>query len=321
MWAPFRWLQRVRTRLPFKPRRRAPTAELIASFVDIAQAVTVATPEEQQIIRAGRRSPSVVDQIGAAILARLVLARGMKLPELVRYVQHLQNRYLSAVGASAYARYAAGAPSDVFTDEDKLRAELQTLSYRLRLAYAVSHTRDHELSNIRTWCFWFLLAAFGFVLCAVAWQDYYQTSRPLLNYAIVAMIGFGGALTSIARRADKILSTGPLSEDPVIQASALDQGRASLFVAGLTGPIFALILLLLFMTDAFSVGGLTPKFTGRECQGACAMMDFRVFQFQFSLQGAIDGAKLGLWAFIAGFAEQFVPDVLDRFTKVSDRKA
>ena len=53
----------------------------------------------------------MVDQIGAAIFARLVLARGMKQPELVRHVRHLQNRYLSAVGASAYARYAAGAPS------------------------------------------------------------------------------------------------------------------------------------------------------------------------------------------------------------------
>ncbi|HEY2660868.1 MAG TPA: hypothetical protein VGI79_14195 [Caulobacteraceae bacterium] len=326
-WIKRRWQDFVQ-RIQGEPKD-AITAQLIASKVDFDLAMEWADmPEIRKIdgatgamLKAGRASRSVVDQIGAAITARLILATKMSDDELVRYVQHLQNRYAVAVGPAAYARYAAGIPKNVFDDYKKLWAELQTLSYRLRLAYSITHMRDKYLYQIRTSCFTFLSLSLAIILVVIVYQQFESTSNPVLNFMTVATVGFGGALTSIARRANQLLSSSPLEDDPVIQASAMQQGRASLFIAALTGPIFALTLLLIFMTTAFNLGDLTPKFHEAACDAAgCGEPDFRIFKYAFWLDKPFDAAKLATWAFISGFAEQFVPDVLDRFATAATKK-
>lgn len=300
-------------------RRNALAADLIASMVDFDDAMKSFTPDESQKLMAAHRSLSVVDQIGAAIAVRLRLAERMTMEELVRYVQHLQNRYSVAVGAATYAKYSEGIPQDVFKVRERLWAELQTLSYRLRLAYAITHIRDYQLQLIRFWCFACLVASLLFILVALTYQDNGGASSALLNFLIVGAVGFGGAVTSIARRADKLLTASPLDADPVIQASALQQGTASLMIAFVTGPVFALALLLIFLSHNLQIGQLTPNFHGAICDHGCTKEDFRVFHYVFWFDNEIDAAKLALWAFIAGFAEQFVPDVLDRFANLNKK--
>ena len=293
-------------------------APLIASQVDFDQALAVAGDGRREILANGRTSASAIDQISAAVGARLVLAEQMTHEERVRYVQHLQNRYRVAVGSAAYAHYSAGVPKKVFEDKAELAAELQTLSYRLRLTYAISFTRDRHLSRIRATCFWLLIAAFVGGLAAITWEHLANFSASPINFAVVGLLGLGGALTSIARRANRILADAPLEADPVMQASALQEGSASLFVAGLTGPVFAIILALIFMGADFKIGNLTPVFLDHRGTGS-PDPDFKVLQYGFWLKSQADAARLVMWAFVAGFAEQFVPDVLDRFSKLSSK--
>jgi len=309
-----RWL-----RLRRRPARRALSAQLIAPIGEFVEAERAASPAVARILRAGRRSHSEIDQIGAAISARLTLAKKMTDAELVRYIQHLQNRYRAAVGAATYARYMEGVPTDMLDNPKKRWAELQTLSYRLRLAYSITHVRDSRLAFIRLVCTWGLVIALGVVVGAIFYREL-SSSHPIVNFMIVAAVGLGGALTSIARRANQIVSSSPLDDDPVIQASALQQGLNSLYIAGLTGPIFALTVLVIFMADALKVGELTPTFQHAVCTAHCDTPDFRIFQYVFWFNSRADAAKMLLWAFAAGFAEQLVPDVLDRFTKAADRE-
>ena len=303
-------------RLGLRSRRRASSAELIAPFCEFAEALQAASPEERRILRAGWRSPSTIDQISAAVSARLILARGMKKPELIRYLQHLQNRYLAAVGPSTFARYQSGIPKDVFDNDEKLRAELETISHRLRLAYSISHVRDRYVASIR----WMCTIALGVGMVAVGGillveQFGLKENLFLLNYAVVGLAGFGGALTSIARRSNALASQGPLAEDPVIQASTLQQGRASLLLAGLTGPAFALVMLLVLMSGVIKIEHVTPAFKAIECAARyCGRPDFEIFGYGYNVDD-LDQAKLLLFAFVSGFAEQLVPDVLDRFTR------
>jgi hypothetical protein len=292
-------------------------AELIASSVEFDQAFQLAQGDETEILRSGRSSRSVLDQIGAAVLARQILARRMTMDELRRYVQHLQGRYEAAAGPTGFEKYRANVPANVFDDEGKLRAELQTLSYRLRLAYAAAFRRDDALQRIRRFCFRSLVCCLIAVLGAEIWQSFYR-SPPFLNYTIVAVVGFGGAVTSIARRAGQSLDKAPQSEDPVFQLSALDGAGSSLMIAALTGPIFALILLTAFMTKTFQLGQMTPAFI--TTTSPASGMDFTVFDQTIQLASAVEAAKLVVWSFIAGFAEQFVPDVLDRFSSVNRQK-
>ena len=308
---------------------RAMTAQLIASLLDFDQAMGLADTHvasgEMEGVTAktlveGMNSSSVIDQIGAAINVRLILAAEMTDAELERYIQHLQNRYSVAVGAAAYARYAAGIPDNLFKHPKKMRAELQTLSYRLRLAYAITHIRDSYLAEIRRWCVTFLILSFIAVALAFGYQDLVGDSMPRLNLGLIAVIGFVGALTSIARRANQLLASSPLEDDPVIQASALQQGRASLMIAGLSGPVFAVFILFVFMGSALSVEPLTPSFTDQWVSGLPRHADFEIFQYHLWLKAPVDAAKMTVWAFTAGFAEQFVPDVLDRFASLGNKK-
>ncbi len=313
------WIKRLLWQDRDETRSRPLTSQLIASLVDLEEAKQLSdTPE--QLAELTIKGGTPVDQVGQAIAARLVLGERMELPELTRYVQHLQNRYAVAVGSASFARYLQGVPKTVFEDLTLLKAELKTLSYRLRLAYSITHIRDRQLSIIRTFCFIFLLLSLGFVVASLFAQDVWGLSSPILNFLIIGAVGFGGALTSIARRANQILSSSPLDEDPVIQASALQQGSASLLIAALSGPIFALVLMLIFMSGLVKFGEIQPKFDGAACLSGCGRFDFRVFQYTFSFSSAGDAAKMGVWAFVAGFAEQFVPDMLDGFANIGKKK-
>jgi hypothetical protein len=294
---------------------------LIASLVDYEEALGRASEEQRKILEQGRGSSSVIDRIGAAVYCRQVLAEKMDKAELVRYVQHLQNRYRMAVNSATYARYEVGVPKKFLDKEKTLRAELMTLSYRLRLAYAVSWTRDTYLASIK-WVCLIVLVASVLVCLFMLWAQWFFQSNTLINFTVVALLGLSGAVTSIARRADKIVDGSPLADDPVVQASALQEGNASLFVAGLTGPIFAMVLTLVFMGTGttLKLAELTPTFVVASRWCSCLRQpDFQIFGASFYVSGPASAALLALWSFVAGFAEQFVPDVLDRFTKNTDK--
>jgi hypothetical protein len=315
----YQWISKTFRLAPVGTPKRALTSQLIASLVDLEEAKQFAeTPAQLDELTVTGGTP--VDQIGQAIAARLVLGERMELPELTRYVQHLQNCYAVAVGSASYARYLEGVPKTVFTDPALLKAEMKTLSYRLRLAYSITHLRDRQLSVIRRFCFVFLLLSLSFVLGALIVQEHWGVSSSILNLLIIATMGFGGALTSIARRANQILASNPLDEDPVIQASALQQGSASLLIAALTGPVFALVLMLVFMSGQVSLGAIQPKFSGATCVSGCGNVDLRVFQYTFRFATYADAAKMAVWAFVAGFAERFVPDMLDGFVNIGKKK-
>ena len=47
---------------------------------------------------------------------------------------------------------------------------------------------------------------------------------------------------------------------------------------------------------------------------------FTLFDFAFRPKSGLDAAKLIVWSFVAGFAEQLVPDMLDQFGNAGKRK-
>ena len=209
-------------------------------------------------------------------------------------------------------------PADVFTDAGKLKAELHTLSYRLRLTYSITDVRDRYASSIRQYCLWGLGLSLVLMLAIIGTQEFvWRHNYFLLNYLIVAFAGLAGAFTSVGRRVDGILGSTPLDDDPIMQASALEQGRVSLVFAFLTGPVFALIMTLVMLGGIVKIEPLTPNFVDQaHCRPpvACGEPDFRFFYLNAWLASYIDGAKLLFLAFLSGFAERFVPDVLDRLT-------
>ena len=113
--------------------------------------------------------------------------------------------------------------------------------------------------------------------------------RECLWLVAVPLVGALGGLISSQRRVQSIPTVG----ESLTDMTNLHFFGASLTVSAMSGAIFAAILYMLFASGLLS-GDLFPT---------------------VDLNGSMpsgDLAKLLIWCFIAGFAERFVPDALDR---------
>jgi len=293
---------------------------VIATQLDFDQVVATLDAGEAASLTTAWHSDGLLDQVGAAIVIRRHLADAMGPVELGRYVRHLMLRYRAAAGDAAYERYLATAPKDPTTPEFA-QAEAHTLLERLRLAYSVVHLRDRHLMGIRM-RFLFVLFVELVLVIAMLLGVFSAQATWLVNFEFVALVGLVGSTVSILRRSENIAAAATFADDPVVQISALRYGDWGLYAAALSGAVFAVVLAMIFMGNMVSVQGLTPSFCsppgGAHCPGP--LDQFTILQRNYALIGYADGAKLLVLCFLAGFAEQLVPDVLDRFAQTIAKK-
>jgi hypothetical protein len=294
---------------------------VIATRLDYERVLSSDSKVEVEALRSDWESKALLDRIGAAIEVRKIIAASMPVEELKRYVSHLQVRYRAAGGEDNYQRYIAGAPKNLEASEPELRAEVRTLLERLRLAYSVVHFRNCYLRSIR-WRFLAALLIELILLVAILTTGRQFQSISLANFGLVALVGILGSTVSILRRSQSIATAETFTDDPMVQVSALRFGRWGIYAAVFSGPVFAIVLALVFMGGIINVDGLTPVFcthyTATDCPGP--REQFWVLQRAFTLKTNIDAAKLLVLCFLSGFAEQLVPDVLDRFAQTVAKK-
>ena len=131
---------------------------------------------------------------------------------------------------------------------------------------------------------------------------------------MVALAGILGATFSILQRTQR--STANV--DPVRALFALNAARSQVFLSLISGTIAALILYAVFAGDMIN-GSLFPNIVnGRKGMEGAAMQVVHFFQYTGPASHA-DHGKLLVWAFVAGFAERLVPDILDRFTASANK--
>ena len=119
----------------------------------------------------------------------------------------------------------------------------------------------------------------------------------------VAVVGTAGGTVNAARRVQR------LQQEPVELQQAVPErlAVAQTWLSPITGGVFAVLLYNVFMAGLVQ-GEVFPAFA---C-GADAFTDYRAFSSCNPATNA-DAAMAIVWGFIAGFAERFVPNVLDRF--------
>lgn len=136
---------------------------------------------------------------------------------------------------------------------------------------------------------------------SVAIQSWAPDAKPVSVVFLCMLMGLIGSFTSILRRLtlDGGTSMGrPAHYSTVME---LDTGTGSVSMALLSGVIFGLLTLLLMAGNVVTVAGLTPQIPG-----TCTT------DLGTSALPLKEMAKLLVWCFLAGFAEQLVPDVLDK---------
>ena len=110
---------------------------------------------------------------------------------------------------------------------------------------------------------------------------------------------------SFQRRVNSLPSRGESLSDIVELA-----GGTGIYLAPITGAIFAMVLFMLFTSQIIG-GPMFPKIATPTNEAAKGWT-FIDFALQTGAKTGVDWAMLLIWSFIAGFAERFVPDTLDR---------
>jgi hypothetical protein len=294
---------------------------MLAAEADLAMAETsgALSAETLGVIRAGFASRLPGEQIAAAVELRAQLARDYDVERLRPLVDHLQERLTTLEGPGAAA--AADQPADG-DERSRLLGRALSLLERLKLSYSFISERDAGVDRIRRWCLAILGLMFLVLLVvAMLWNAIGKASaspslllvvNSALNYGMLMAVAAAGAVVSIMQRTNLQAVQGSGGSDPVAQISALRQGVSGVLVAGLVGPTLAVLLVPIFAGGVLNVSGLTPAFEPSCAGGGGPMANFKLIDHCVSLKAPADAARLVVWAFLAGFAERLVPDVLDR---------
>lgn len=294
-----------------------PEARMLVSEVDLDLALQTLPEGVGGRIKLGLADARPSEQIAAAVELKKRVAGDFSTERLRQLVAHLRSRYRVAIDRSAAVSDANALPPVETSDRDALLGETDSLLERLKVIYTLSSLRDAQIAQFRRGSLWILgllLSALAATRLPAAFEmAFYPQIDQLLNLCAVALFGAVGSMVSIMRRSQNALDLGPIDIDPVRQISALRHGFSGMLIAAFVGPVLALVLFAVFAGDMLTIAGLTPEFV-KDCNSGCS---FSFLGHSYGFVGADDAAKMAIWAFLAGFAEQFVPDVLDKFTRAA----
>jgi len=243
------------------------------------------------------------------VLERIVL---VMLPdiEVHQRLWCLEMRYRDAVGDStAYENFLRVDASDLGRESiPHARARLDNLIRELYRLYTVTACREHLRKELSRRATVFAVVLLGLIIGLI----FITINRhpELSTFAIVYAAGALGGTVSFERKLQSLPSRGESLGDLV----ELDS-RSGVYFSPIIGGVFAIVLYVLFASGLIT-GSAFPKLV----ESSGTPVSFLVFFADMRPVGIQEWGKLLIWCFIAGFAERFVPDTLDRLIARSDEK-
>jgi hypothetical protein len=268
---------------------------------------------------------------------------------LRRRAWQLRTEFRDFAGPSQYDLYLKSNPPNpdqADVDIEALRSDLLNLQNQLHYLYYLRPARERARNSIVNLLGWsvFIVSMVAVALIFKANLDIEAHEPPggkpansMYIAPLCAICGAVGGFLSMMRRLQRDSTGG----NPLLALYALVYGRTSIFIAPITGAVFSIVLVQLFVagiitgtvfpkmqTDhdptyntavgiAASVQPVAPnasdeasaRATDAGTREELTLHDFLCHTHPVS---RTDYAALLIWAFLAGFAEQLVPDTLDR---------
>ncbi|MFZ0270028.1 hypothetical protein [Caulobacter sp.] len=221
----------------------------------------------------------------------------------------------------------------------EMLAEANSLLEELKLRYTLSSEREMLTAELRSnalrlLVMLFIALAFSRVISPIftglSWMFHTSPSvygldalSTISNLTVIAVVGAAGAMVSILRRTEPAMDIASTNADPVRQVAGLRHGDTAVLISGFVGAAVSFVLLALFASGLMGEEALAGKMvavlfpTIDPCPDPDAVCTFTMLDRGLNFARQADAAKMLIWAFIGGFSEQLVPDVLDRLTKAA----
>jgi hypothetical protein len=253
---------------------------------------------------------------------------------------NLRAKYRDLVGQKAYDSYLQSNPPDPQTgDKDALRGDLEQLLSEFHWQYAINMARETMRDRISSKVLFIL----GIIVLTAVLLPVFVSDYPSLFVLVVFMGALGGFVSTQNR-----LQSSRDSLEPIKELTMLDRGVFNIFLSPISGAVFASILFLMF-AGGFLKGDLFPELgpsggstdtamseaapddaivdrsnenvlTSQADQGEDGIPSLKEFADATVPITNGDFAKVLIWSFIAGFAERFVPDALNRIAAIKEGK-
>lgn len=283
----------------------------------------------------------------------IAVARHEPKERLLRRICLLREKYRLLFGETAYGNYLKCSSRNLAeADINELRAEAETLLGEFHWYYSASRARELLFHETRRYLlYWFvgmlvIGALFNVLVDPTAYIQWLSSgwewiknfagmkaaqggaaaqtvaaagssaasTFPTPTFLVVIYAGMLGAFSSIMRRL-QLAQAQRLSpvEDPVVRLSELGLGKMTVTLALASGAVFSMVIFMVF-TGKMIDGLLFPSICTPLEPVASTGLGFNGFAKNTGPCTGAEWAKLLVWAFASGFAERFVPDVIDRLS-------
>jgi hypothetical protein len=253
------------------------------------------------------KSPATWDGLYRLEMANLRVRAG---EELRRSAWLVRLRFRNVAGESGYASYLRSMPPDPATAaEDMLRADLLNLVRRTYYLIALAPSSEsirHALIICGAGIGVLTIGAIFFIL-------YFAHGTGIFQLMVIG--GAAGGTMSLIQRVQALPEADPL----LFRLSGITTIIQSLIIPPLTGAIFAGLLFFVFASKIVQSAAFPTIIVPPASSNG---VDFSTFLFAAKPDSGQSFALAIVWAFIAGFAERFVPDTINRLTRqASQQKA
>jgi hypothetical protein len=202
----------------------------------------------------------------------LILANHIPIGKLRGKVVRLRYDYRSVAGQKEFDDYMSAKPPDLQSPPDPadppdqhvnyeklLREDLKDLLDRLYMRYAILPVKEKKLNKLTAiaagLCLLSLLALLGIAAylfaCPIGGKcfstDAVENISSLTIFVVVVTGAMGGFVSALQR-----IQSQPVEGDSVYNLSLLFYGSYSVFVAPVTGAIFAILLYLMFTSQVLA---------------------------------------------------------------------
>lgn len=234
-------------------------------------------------------------------------------------IENRFNRVVPKGMADAFISSIGGA-LPAAADGEVLLQRARTLLGVIHSNYEVNFKRELLIRRLMTF-----VSAIAFVLIAVSALTA-SVVVPLVGQRallLIAIVGMAGAIISTIQRLQKATSRDAMVDDGIFELISLRIGWLSILMSFGIGGVSALFIYALISAGLLDT--LVPQLAGSptnqnvlpevcELGKTCAHWADQTYQ-ALGLHSRADLFKLTVYAFVAGFAERFVPDTINKLAK------